>query len=117
VKGGRLSDRLVFEKRTLTLNAAGQTTITWTTGFTVWGEAQRQSEQNCRFIIRYKSGIGPDTYRILFFNAIWTITSAVPDHKKTMLTIESDFSALIEATHMLSTKKEFIDGLPTVRPS
>lgn len=116
IEAGRLTDRLVFELRILTLNAVGQYVESWGPGFTEWGEAQRQSEQNCRFIIRWRDGITPATYRILYFDSIWTINNAVPDRKRTILIIDSDFSQLIEVTHMRSTDREYIEGLPIVRP-
>lgn len=114
---GRLTDLLRFELKTITTNANGQKVSTWGVGFDEWGEAQRQSEQNCRFVIRYRDispRTWPDSYRILMFGAIWTIASAVPDIRRTMLIIDCDFSAKLEVTHMASVTREYIDGLPIV---
>lgn len=118
---GRLKDLLVFEYKTITLNANGQQVPSWGTGFDEWGEAQRQSEQNCRFIIRYRETASGDRItaansRIIYDGSIWTITNSVPDHKRSMLIIDSDFSQLVEVTHMQSTEREYIDGVPLIRP-
>lgn len=113
---GRLSDLLVFEARTVTV-VNEQNVISWTTGFTIKGEAQRSSETLARFIIRYRPGIGPDTHRIIWDGAIFNITSAVHNRKRTMLTIDCDFSMMVEVTHLQSTEREYIDGLPVVRPT
>ena len=117
MRAGRLSDRLLFQKKVLTL-VGGQYVESWPDdlSFTLYGEAQRQSETNCSFIIRYRPNIRPDTHRILFFGAIWNISDVIPDRKHTQLTITSDFSSMIEVTHLQSTTREFIDGLPLVEP-
>lgn len=107
-----MKDRILFEERHVT--DAGN--ITWGDGFTAWGEVQRISETSARFYIRYRSDITPSSHRIVHFGAIWLIASAVPDHKRTMLTIDSDFSSLVEVTHLESTEREFLDAVPIVRP-
>jgi head-tail adaptor len=115
MQAGRLSDLLVFQAKTrTTLNEI--VTITWSGAFQEWGEAERLNEQACRFTIRYRSGITPDSHRILFFGAYWTITSVVQDRRHTALLIDCDFSDLIEVTHMQSEVREYIDGLPVLRP-
>jgi hypothetical protein len=120
MNAGKLRDWLVFERRVVTdLNNGGGSRINWVNDidFSTWGSAERTTEQNARFIRRYREGIGPSTYRIIWGGAIWLITSAVHDDRRTMLTIDSDFSALVEVTTILSTEREYIEGIPTVRPS
>lgn len=121
VNAGRLTDLLVFQLKTITVNGQGQSSPAWGVGFNEWGEAQRQSEQNCRFIIRHRltttgERISAENSRIVYDDSIWTITNSVPDRQRTMLIIDSDFSALLEATHMLSTEREYVEGIPIVRP-
>jgi hypothetical protein len=120
MRAGNLSALVVFEARTITVTD-GQSAITWVTDFSEWAEAQRDSEQNCRFLIRYRrtstdAEISAATHRILWDGCIWTITDSVHDRKRSMLTILSDFSALVEVTHLQSTEREYIDGIPIVRP-
>lgn len=115
IEAGRLQHKVLFQRRVLT-PVGDQQDIGWEDAFTANAEATRRSEQNAQFIIRYRAGIGPDTHRAIYWGAIWTITDAVSDHRNTFLTIDSDFSALIEATHLQSTEREFISGLPVVRP-
>jgi hypothetical protein len=115
VNAGRLSDLVLFEKRvTPGLD-------TWIEDFTVSCEAQRQSETACRFIIRYRrttdgKEISALSHRIIFDGAIWHIASAVHDRRRTMLTIDCDLTNMIEVTHMQSTEREFIEGVPVITP-
>lgn len=110
-----MPDRPVFWRRVITYNG-DQPAISYTEDFTAWADARRLTETSARFFIRYRAGIGPDTHRIVWDGAIWTITSAPHDKKKMMITIDSDLSQLVEVTHMLSTEREFIEGMPVVRP-
>ncbi len=113
--GGRLRDLIRIQVRSVTTDANGQSDISWTAGeFREWADAERTTEQNATFIIRYRSDIGPESHRIIWDGSIWTIVSAVHDRKRTMLTISSDFSDAIEVTNFQSTEREFIDGLPVV---
>lgn len=113
MRAGTLSDRITFQARSVT--GEGETrAITYVDAFTVAAEPQRTSETNCRFIIRYRSGIGPETHRIIWDGVRWNITSAVHDLRKTMLTVDCDFSEAIEATTLDSTEREYVDGLPLV---
>lgn len=119
LNAGRLRDLIQFQERSVTTNPHEQEVISWADAFQEFSEVQRQSEQVCRFTIRYRDVSPkkwPADYRILFFDSIWTITSAVPDIPRTMLIIDSDFSSLVEATHLQSTEREHIDGVPLVRP-
>jgi head-tail adaptor len=116
MKAGRLSERFVFQKRTVMTDSDGVHHITWAEEFTVWGEFQRDSELTARFIVRYRSDIRPDTHRIVFEGARWTITAVIHDRKRTMLTITSDGSDLIESTDLEDTTRQFIDGVPERRP-
>jgi head-tail adaptor len=113
---GRIRTRLHFEARVVTAMPSGSNLISWITAFDTWGQPERLEEQSCRFTIRYRAGIGPDSHRIFWSGAIWTIVSAVHDLRRTQLVIECDFSNLIEATHLLSTESEHIDAVPVVRP-
>lgn len=119
LNAGRLDTLVPFQVRVLTANAQEQQATSWEDSFSEWAEVQRQSEQSCRLIIRYKDVSPkkwPSDYRFLLFDSIWTITSAVPDTRRTMLIVDSDFSQLVEVTHLQSTEREYIDGLPVVRP-
>lgn len=113
---GNLSDLVTFEARSLTQNAAGQMVATWGTGFSAWCEVTRHSEINARFATHYRPGVTPVSHRMIWDGAIWNIHSVVHDRKRSMLTIESDFSEMLEVTHLQSTNREFIDGLQVLRP-
>ncbi len=121
MNAGRRQDLIQFEKKILTANAGGQFVTTWSTteaqgSFEEWAEAIRHSETSARFTIPFRDGITPASHRILWDGAIWTITNAVHDAKRVDLAIDSDFSALIPATTLASTNKEYVDGLPVLRP-
>lgn len=120
---GPKSDLVVFQKQTFATNAFGQNIGTWGTGFDAWAEVQRQSQQNCRFIIWYRLDLTPaeianmpKTHRIVFEGKLFNITNALADRKRKELTIDSDFSALVEATDLLSTAREYVDSIAVVRP-
>lgn len=116
LNAGRLTALVEFEQKTITVNANGQNVATWGAGFSDLCEVQRQSETSCRFILRYRNispYAWPERYRAIYDGRIWTIDNAVPDIKSTMLIIDCSFASLIETTHLLSTKKEFIEGLVT----
>lgn len=120
---GPKSDLVVFEVKTITVNAEGQSIGVWATAFEAWAEVQRQSTQSCRFVIWYRGSLTPEqianmpaTHRLIFEGKLYNITNALPDRKRSEITIDSDFSALVEATHLLSTVKEYVNGLPVVRP-
>lgn len=112
--GGRLRDLITLQVRSITTESTGQKIISWSTTFQVWADAERTSEQNATFIIRYNGDIGPESHRIVWDNTTWAIASAVHDRKRSMTTIFSDMISAIEVTHMQSTEREYIDGLPIV---
>lgn len=119
LNAGRLNEKLVFQLKTTTLNALGQSVFAWADSFEEWGEVQRNSETSARFIVRYRlttisERISAENTRIVHDGSIWTVINAIPDSKHTMLMIDCDFSAKVEVTHLKSTEKEFIDGLPTI---
>ncbi len=119
MNAGRRTDLLTFEARVLTTLPNTQIQTTWSSltangGFTEWGEPLRQSETAAQFTIPYRSGITAASHRIIWEGAVWQISSAVHDPKNIDLRISCDFSMMLETTHMQSTEKEFIDGLPTV---
>lgn len=121
MNAGRLRDLVTFQRRVLTTNALDQEVESWADDFQEWAEAQRVSETVCRFIIRYRTHtdgtqISAKTHKIIFDGAVWHITSAVHDGKRTQLTIDCDFSMMLEATHLQSTEREFIEGLPLLQP-
>jgi len=120
VRAGRLSDYVTFEKR---IPAAGVTPESWTADFggPISAEAERLSETAAQFIIRYrKTGDGTEinalSHRIIWDGALWYIASAVHDRKRTMLTITCDLTNMIEVTHLESTEREFMEGVPIVEP-
>jgi hypothetical protein len=120
MRAGELSDLLLFQKK-ITTYVGESFAFTWTSdenegAFKDWCNAERRSETAARFIMRYREGIAPDTYRIIFDSAIWNITSAVHNRKRSEITVDCDFSEAIEVTHMLSEVREYIDGLPVIRP-
>lgn len=119
VNAGRLNDLIVFHLKTFTVNANGQSVGTWASSFSEWAEVQRNSETSCRFIIRHRltatsERISAENSRIVHDGSIWSVINSVPDLKRTMLIIDADFSAKIEVTHLTSTEREFIDGLPVI---
>lgn len=116
MNAGTLTDLVVFERRTLTENALGQMVETWAVDFSAYADVSRSSETAARFTIWFKEGISAPTHRVIWEESIWTITSAVHDRRRTATTIDSDFSAKVEVTHLQSTEREFIDGLPIVQP-
>ena len=75
---GKMNRRLTFQTRTLSSDSAGGRTETWVDSFDAWaemlshkaaekvmGEAER-SEDVRHFRIRYRSGIGEGTHRVLY---------------------------------------------------
>lgn len=75
---GKLNRRLTIQERTLTADGAGGRVETWVDAFDCWGElvAQKQTEsqkadsdrneETTTFRIRYKSGLGSGTHRVLY---------------------------------------------------
>ena len=69
MRSGRLRDRLLLQSKTLTRDAYGGATVTWSDEATVWGsieplsgrewlaQQQLQSEVDVRIVIRYKTGV------------------------------------------------------------
>jgi Phage head-tail joining protein. len=119
MNAGSLSDLLLFQKKIITYNGEARSTR-WTSdenegAFQQPCNVERSSETVLRIITRYREGVAPDTYRIIFDSAIWNITSAPHDRRRTQLTIDCDFSEAIEVTHMQSEVREYIDGLPVIR--
>lgn len=117
MQAGRLSDLVQFQKRVITELANGGKSMTWADDFKEFVEANRTSETNCLFTMRYRSDITPASHRLIFDGTIWEITSATHDLRRSMLTIDSDFSMLVEVTTLQSTEREFIEGLPLIRPT
>ena len=121
MNSGRLAERVVLELKTVTLDARGGKVESWgpdpvTPGGLVSAETTRISETAARFVLRYRTDIRPDTHRIVFWNARWNVTDVVPDLRRDLITVDSDFSEKIEVTHLESDVKEWIDGLPVVHP-
>ncbi len=115
MRAGELRERIQFEEKVISY--VGEVEYeTWTNPFSRPGVAERISEQNARFTLRYRADIRPDTHRILFFGAIWSITNVLPDPRKTQIIIDCDFSAKVEVPHLQSTTREYIDGKPIVAP-
>lgn len=116
MNAGQLRDRIHLQAKVETTNAHGQVVTTWGAEFTVAAKATRFSEQTAQFIIRHRSDINVQTHRILHFGSIWTINNSIHDIKDDRTTLGSDFSQLIETTHMTSVEREHIEGLPLTRP-
>jgi len=117
MRAGELQDLIVFERRVISPGGLE----TWTLDFEDKSRADRLSETAARFIIRYRktgdgSEINAESHRILWDGVIWHIASAVHDRRRTMLTIDCDFSMMLEATHLQSTHREYIEGLPVLAP-
>lgn len=121
IPAGRLSDKIEFELKTFTTinaDAVGPGAAhlgSWAYSFTEWAQATILSETSAQFVIRYRSAITPATHRILFNGSYWTIIDPVPDQRRTILTITCTFERKIDVTHLQSTEREFIDGLPVSR--
>ncbi len=116
MKAGRMSERILFQVRTVTI-VNEQAVITFPPEANYkWADVERTTEQNARFTVRYRSDVTPTSHRIVWEGCVWNITNAVHDRKKTMTVIESDFSALVEVTHLQSTETEYIDGIPVLHP-
>lgn len=116
MRAGSLRDRVVFEERLVTGTDSTGHVITWPTSYTVDADAVRLDEQSARFAVRYRSGVTPASHRIIWDGCLWTIVSATHDKKRTQLTIDCNFSNLIEATHLTSTETEYVDAVPVLRP-
>src|SRR5262245_6186504 len=100
MRGGQLSDFITFEKRVITTNPFSET---WELDFDgpIPADPQRAAETVARFTIRYRTQtngeeINAKSHRILWDGAIWHITSATHDRKRTMLFLDCDFSMLLE---------------------
>jgi SPP1 family predicted phage head-tail adaptor len=101
LESGNLREWLIFESLTVTSDEFGAGVETWTAAFADWGEYQglgsrefplsqkRQAEATARFIIRYREGIDPATFRIRFDGKAWNITTPIHDAKRSYLTIEA----------------------------
>jgi len=88
MEAGRLRHRVIVEQVSLTADAMGQGTETWTTYTTLWMDLQPlrgreliaaqavNSEITVKAISRYKSGISP-TMRLKHGTAIYTILEIV----------------------------------------
>jgi head-tail adaptor len=121
MNAGRLAELVLLEKKTITLDERGGKVESWapdpaTPGGMVSAETTRVSETAARFVLRYRTDIRPGAHRIVFWNARWNVTDVVPDPRRDVITIDSDFSEKIEVTHLQSDTKEWIDGLPVVHP-
>jgi head-tail adaptor len=116
MRAGSLRDRVRIEERIVTGDDQDGHEITWAPLITVDCDAQRLDEQSARFIVRYRAGVTPASHRLIWDGCIWTIVSAPHDKYRTILTIECNFSNLIEATHLTSTETEYIDAVPVLRP-
>ncbi len=111
---GSLSDLITFQLKTET-TVNEQVEFSWADDFRAWADAQRTGATSARFIVRYRTPVpAPDTHRILWEGAYWTIISAIHDRRYESIAVECDFSSRIEVTTLQSTTKDFIDGIPTI---
>ena len=101
MESGKLRDLLTFEVLTQDQDEFGAPIETWTKAFQDWGEYQalgsrefpmsqkRQTETTARFVIRYRTGIHSDTWRIQFDQKTWNIVEPLHDLKRSLLEIEA----------------------------
>jgi head-tail adaptor len=116
VRAGRLDKIITLELKILTENAHGQWVTTWGPPFNLAADVPTINDTTARFTIRYREDVRKDTHRITYWDRIWTINNAEHNRKTDETIIDSDFSSLIEATHLQSTEREYIDGLQIQRP-
>jgi len=121
VASGVYSQIILFQKPVVT-TPNGFRTVTWTDDFRDWADIQQSTEFVCRFTVRYRPDIygqderTPASHQIIWDGKIWTITNAVPDRRRSILTIDSDASRLVPTTDMDSDTTEYVDGVPELRP-
>lgn len=115
---GALSERLNFEKRIITRapDPSVPDEVAWQHDFFEAGDASRSGELSARFVVRYRPNITPATHRVVWDGAIWHIVGIDPDRRRTQLTINCDFSMLVESTDLKSDDREFIPQPPVIRP-
>jgi hypothetical protein len=119
VQAGRLDQFVTFQEKHVILHGHGedeQKEFIWVDKFREWATADRLTEEQCRFTIHYRGGIRPDTHRIIWSGAYWTITSSLMQNRNTDLVLECDFSDLVEVTTLQSDVREYIEGVPLLRP-
>lgn len=110
-------DLIVFQLETFTLDGStGVQHSSWANSFSEYSQAVRRSEQFAEFTIHYRSDITPARHRILWEGAIWAITNADHDPRRSELLIQATFQEMLEVTHLQSTQREFIQGMPIVHP-
>lgn len=115
MRAGRLRNFVQFQRPVVTGSGATRL-VTWTDDFTARCEVRRDSELVCQFTIRYRSGITPDSHRIVWDAWTWRITNATHDIKKRQLVIVADATPLVESTDIDSDTTEYVDAVPIVRP-
>jgi hypothetical protein len=115
-RAGRFLEVIDIDRKTITYNAHHQAVIEWLPALRLSAEPERLSETQARFTLRYRAELRPDTHRIRFWGALWNITSAIADFRKSLVVIECDFSEMIEATHLGSIARDYAEGLPIIRP-
>lgn len=93
-----MDQRVQLQQRSVTQDAVGQDTITWSTTATVWAQvqalrgreffaaAQVQQEQTLKVRIRYRAGIDA-TWRLLWRGVAHDIIGVVPVGRNDMLEI------------------------------
>lgn len=118
-EAGRLRDRIRLEFRSTPQSDTAAEA--WTAVSTsLPAESISRGERFAEFNIRFRDDVyasHPD-YRVIWHGRIWTITDVEPsdDMRRTILTLRCDFSAMQEATHLGSDRREYIPGLPDERP-
>lgn len=117
MRRGRLRHRPEFQKRIITTNALGQSTVSYVDpGILIPAEATRISTETAQFILEARPGIESNTYRIIMWGCIWSINTCVLIERDRFLKIESNMNGYVNTTHVLSTEQEFIEGTPLNRP-
>lgn len=116
MRAGEMRERIQFQKPVVT--GSGDTrTVTWTDDFVVHARVIRSSELVCEFTIRYKTGITPESHRIIWEGRTWNITSPPHDIKKRQLVIIADEVPLVDSTDIDSDTTEYVNAVPILRPS
>lgn len=102
MQAGRLGDWIIFQKKAYNTDQ----TVYWVEDFGTWAEFQPlsansiqtnldqtdMSQLQARFLIRFRRDVHSTTHRISFDSKIWNILEPIPDRKRTMLTIDAQWT-------------------------
>lgn len=118
MRAGQLRDVATLQTRTVTGDDQAGHAITWGSDAQIQCNFQKLTEMSARIITRFFQSVylNKENYRLLADGKIWVLTAAIPDGRRTMLTIDCDLGELVEVTTITSTEKQYIDGVPEARP-